>query len=75
MGLFGKKTVKILTVEGMHCGHCSARVENALKELSGVSAKVNLEAKTATVTMKKEHTNDELKKVVEELGFTVTDIK
>ena len=75
MGLFAKKTVKILTVEGMHCAHCSARVENALKELSGVSAKVDLSAKTATVTMKKEHTDDELKKVVEELGFNVTEIK
>lgn len=75
MGLFAKKTVKTLTVEGMRCAHCSARVENALKELSGVSAKVDLGAKTATVTMKKEHTDDELKKVVEELGFTVTEIK
>ena len=75
MGLFGKKTVKILTVEGMHCGHCSARVESALKELAGVSAKVNLEKKTATVTMKKEYTDEELKKAVEEVGFTVTEVK
>ena len=75
MGLFAKKTVKTLTIEGMHCPHCSARVENALGELSRVSAKVNLGAKTATVTMKKEHTDAELKKAVEELGFTVTEIK
>ncbi len=75
MGLFGKKTVKTLTVEGMHCGHCSARVEKALGELSGVSAKVDLAAKTATVTMKKEHTDDELKKAVEEVGFTVAEIE
>ena len=75
MGLFAKKTVKTLVIEGMHCLHCSARVENALKELSGVSAKVDLEAKTATVTMKKDYTDDELKKTVEELGFAVTEIK
>lgn len=75
MGLFAKKTVKTLVIEGMRCPHCSARVEKALGELSGVSAKVDLGAKTATVTMKKERTDDELKKAVEELGFTVTEIK
>ncbi|MBE6618604.1 MAG: heavy-metal-associated domain-containing protein [Ruminococcaceae bacterium] len=75
MGLFSKKTVKTLTVEGMHCMHCSQRVEKALEELSGVSAKVDLDAKTATVTMKKDHTDDELKKAVEEVGFTVIEIK
>ncbi|MBQ1226254.1 MAG: heavy-metal-associated domain-containing protein [Clostridia bacterium] len=75
MGLFAKKTLKTLTVEGMRCPHCSARVENALGELSGVSAKVDLATKTVTVAMKKEHTDDELKKAVEELGFTVTEIK
>lgn len=75
MGLFGKKIVKTLTVEGMHCGHCSARVEKALGELSGVSAKVDLESKTATVTMKKEYSDDELKRAVENVGFTVVEIK
>jgi len=75
MGLFSKKTVKTLTVEGMHCMHCSQRVEKALEGLSGVSAKVDLDAKTATVTMKKDHTDDELKKAVEEVGFTVIEIK
>ncbi len=75
MGLFGKKTIKTLTVEGMHCAHCSARVESALKGLSGVSAKVDLAKKTATVTMKKDHTDDELKKAVEEVGFIVVEIK
>jgi Cu+-exporting ATPase len=43
------KTV-VLTVEGMMCGHCSARVEAALTAVSGVkSAKADLEAKTVTV--------------------------
>ncbi len=41
-----KLTVKI---EGMSCGHCSARVEKALNRLPGVRASVNLADKTATV--------------------------
>jgi copper chaperone CopZ len=75
MGLFSKKTVKTLTVEGMHCAHCSQRVEKALEELSGVSAKVDLANKTATVTMKKEYSDEALKKAVEDAGFAVTEIK
>ena len=40
----------VLTVEGMMCGHCSARVEAALTAISGVkSAKADLAAGTVTV--------------------------
>lgn len=75
MGLFGKKIEKTLTVEGMKCAHCSARVEKALSALSGVSAKADLESKIVKVTMKKEYSDEDLKKAVEEIGFTVTCIK
>ncbi|MCI9627394.1 MAG: heavy-metal-associated domain-containing protein, partial [Clostridia bacterium] len=35
-------------VEGMSCGHCSARVKNALEELKSVKrAEVDLEKKEA----------------------------
>ena len=44
------KTVK-LSVSGMTCGHCAMHVENALKDLAGVSAaKVDLKEKSAEVT-------------------------
>jgi copper chaperone CopZ len=34
---------KIMTIEGMSCGHCVMRVTKALEEIPGVSnAKVNL---------------------------------
>lgn len=40
----------VLTVEGMMCEHCKARVEQALSAVSGVKkVKVDLAAKTATV--------------------------
>ena len=46
-------TEKIMKIEGMACGHCSARVEKALNAIDGVSATVDLEAKTASITLTK----------------------
>lgn len=63
----------ILTIEGMACSHCSARVEKALGALSGVKAKVDLAAKTATV--KGCEDKDLLVQTVTEAGFTVTGVK
>ena len=42
---------KTIIVEGMSCAHCSAAVTKALNSLAGVSANVDLDAKTATVTL------------------------
>lgn len=61
-----------LTVEGMSCGHCSARVEKALNAIEGVSAKVDLEAKSASVTYPEAVTVDALKAAVTDAGYTVT---
>lgn len=68
--LFGKKYEYKVYVDGMSCGHCSARVEAAFNEVKGVTAKVNLEEKVANVTSKKELTEDFVKNLVNELGFT-----
>ena len=70
MGLFGKKYEYKVYVDGMSCGHCSARVEAAFNEIKGVSAKVNLEEKVAYLTSKKIMTADEAKATVEGIGFT-----
>ena len=57
-------------VEGMHCAHCAARVEQALKEISGVrSAKVDLEKKIATIKVKPAVNEEIVKKAIEETGF------
>ena len=64
------KTVKI---EGMMCAHCSGRVEKALNDLPGVTATVNLEAGTATVTG--DVTDEALTKAVTGAGYTVVDIR
>jgi len=61
-----------LTVEGMSCGHCSARVEKALNAIEGVSAQVDLETKTAAVTYPDTVTVDALKAAVTDAGYSVT---
>ena len=46
------KMKKVITVNGMSCNHCKMAVEKALKAVEGVEdAVVDLEAKTATVTL------------------------
>ena len=67
-----KKTMKI---EGMMCGHCEARVKKVLEKLEAVeSAVVSYVEGTAVVTLKEEISNEELKKVIEDQDYTVTDI-
>lgn len=48
---FDKTENGILSVEGMHCNHCKAKVENALKELKGVKkAEADLASAEVAVT-------------------------
>ena len=62
-------TEKIMKIEGMACGHCSARVENALNAIDGVSATVDLEAKTASITLTKPVDDQVLIKAVTDAGY------
>ncbi len=73
--VFGKKKADVeMVVEGMSCGHCSARVEEALNGLDGVKAEVNLKKKTAYVTLESEVSDETLKATVENAGYSVTKI-
>ena len=66
---------KLITVEGMCCEHCASRVEKALSAVSGVvSADVKLKKNLAVVRSRDEVSDDEIKKVIEEAGYKVTDI-
>lgn len=70
------KIVKVLTVEGMMCGHCKARVEQVLSAVDGVEkAEVDLEKKTATVILSHDVDCGTLKKAVTDAGYKVTDCK
>ena len=64
---------KTLTIEGMMCAHCAAHVEKALNALPGVTAVVDLAAKTAVVTG--DAGDEALKKTVADAGYQVTDIR
>jgi copper ion binding protein len=61
---------KKLKVDGMTCGHCSARVEKALADLPGVDkAKVNLKKGTAEVTLSNPVEDAVLTKAVIDAGY------
>ena len=64
---------KTMKIEGMMCAHCSGRVEKALNDLPGVTATVNLEAGTASVTG--DAPDDVLTKAVTDAGYKVVSIQ
>ena len=67
---------KTLTIEGMMCSHCEARVKKALEALPEVEqAAVSHEAGTAVVTLKSQISDEALKKAVEDQDYTVTGIR
>ncbi len=68
---------KVLTIEGMHCNHCQAKVENALSHVEGVQdVKVKLAKGEAIVHMEDGKDLDEkMKKAIEEVGFSVVKIE
>ena len=64
---------KVMTIEGMMCGHCTGRVQKALEAVEGVdSVAMSLEEKTATVEMSAEVADETLKAAVTEAGYEVT---
>ena len=63
---------KKLTIDGMMCQHCVAHVSKALNSLPGVTASVDLDTKTATVSGTA--SDEALKKAVEEDGYSVVSI-
>ena len=61
-----------IKIEGMACGHCTARVEKALKEIEGVTeVAVSLEEKNAVVKANDNVTEEVLKKAVIDAGYEV----
>lgn len=70
-----KKMTKVITIEGMMCGHCTGRVQKALEEVAGVSAvTMSLENKTATVELNGEVADQALTAAVTEAGYEVKGI-
>ena len=63
---------KTLSVDGMSCNHCKMSVEKALSAIEVVQkVEVNLEKKCAVIEANKEIKDSEIKRIVEEIGFTI----
>lgn len=77
----GKKEVektmeRTMTIKGMMCGHCEARVKKCLEALPEVDeAVVSHEKGTAVLTLNAEVANDVLKKTVEDQDYEVVSIQ
>ena len=66
---------KIISIQGMNCGHCTSSVEKALRALDGVrNATADLLKKQAVVELEHDMDNSVLEKAVVDTGFTVTGI-
>jgi len=66
---------KKVFIEGMSCGHCVKHVEEALKELSGVTAvKVSLEGKVADLELTQDIADEKIKAAIDDAGYEVTKI-
>lgn len=66
---------KIITINGMSCEHCKARVEKALNAVDGVAAKVDLSTNTATVVLNKPVADDALKNAVNDAGYEAVSVE
>ena len=67
---------KTLTIDGMMCTHCEARVKKALEALENVTqAQVSHEKGTAVVTLSADVPDDTLKQAVEAQDYPVTKIQ
>ena len=61
-----------LSIEGMTCASCVARVEKRLTRLDGVTAEVNLATEKASVTYPDAVSTDQLVAAVESAGYGAT---
>ncbi len=67
---------KVITIEGMSCGHCTNAVEKALRTISGVNnVSVELTSKQAVVESQTAIADEQLKKVITDSGYQVVEIR
>lgn len=62
---------KTFHVEGMHCDHCKNRVEEAIGDLPGVAARVDLKAGTVTVSYAQDVPDEAIAARVKRFGYTL----
>lgn len=63
-----KKTFK---VTGMHCKHCAARIEEAVNDIDGVVARVNLKRNELIVLFAKSVSDETVIAKIKRLGYGI----
>ena len=66
---------KVLKISGMHCEHCVKAVTEAINKVDGASAKVKLSENEAVVSYDRELDEEQLKRIVKDVGYRVVSIK
>ncbi len=66
---------RTVVIEGMKCENCKNSVESRLNELAGVSARVNLKEKAAVISMEEEVSDERIRKIIENAGYQVLEIR
>ena len=66
---------KTFKVEGMHCDHCKARIEEVVGDIKGVAGKVDLKKGEVIVSYAERVSDRLIKGRIEKAGYTVTEIK
>lgn len=64
-----------LSIDGMTCSNCSRRVENALNQMPGVWAKVDLGSGKADVRLKDQMEEERLREAVRQAGYVVLSVE
>ncbi len=73
--MFNKKIKKVITIEGMMCEHCKAKVEKSLLELNGITkVKVSLKDKTATIYSSVSIPDEDIIDTINKLDYKVASI-
>ena len=65
-----------IKIEGMNCGHCAGAVRQELEKLAGVrGVRVDLAAKTATITTDVPVADEAIAAAISEAGYRVVGIE
>jgi len=64
---------KIFKVEGMHCEHCKARVEEVVNDIRGLAGHVDLKKGELTVSYSEDVEDELIKAKLERVGYMVVD--
>lgn len=75
MLFFKKKYKATVYIDGMSCGHCAAKIENAINVIQGCTSKVDLAKKCAYVKSDSPLNKTDIFNAISNIGFTPVKIE